>query len=121
MKQFLASVLLLLLAVTGCVSNSAANARARAAFIAGEKQGEAREINAMSVWVVGNVRTPVIPWAEDLTLAKALVIADYQGQGDPGQIVISRVGQPPIRINAQQLLDGFDLPLQAGDRIEVRP
>jgi hypothetical protein len=102
------------------VSKSAANAKARAAYLAGEKQGEAKEINATSVWVVGNVRNPVLPWSDDLTLVKALIAADYLGQGDPGSIVILRTGQAPVRVNAKQLFNGYDMALEPGDRVEVR-
>ncbi len=121
MKIFIACCLLLGIVFSGCVSKSTANARARAAFYAGQQQGAATQVNANSVWVVGNVRTPMIPWSEDLTLAKALVAADYLGAGDPSRIVLLRTGQPPTFISAKQLLAGFDLPLLSGDRIEVRP
>jgi hypothetical protein len=120
MKQLMSCVLLLVLPVAGCVSKSAANAKARAAYIAGEKQGEAKEVNATTVWVVGNVRTPVIPWTDDLTLVKALIQAEYLGQGDPSQISIVRAGQQSIYVSARQLFDGFDMALEPGDRVEVR-
>ena len=70
---------------------------------------------------MGNVKTPVIPWTDDLTLVKALILADYQGRGDPGQIVVIRKGQPSIYVSAEQLFNGYDLPLEAGDRIQIRP
>ena len=73
------------------------------------------------MWVVGNVRNPSIPWTEDLTLSRALVEADYLGAGDPGQIMVVRNGEAPKMVTAKQLLSGFDLPLLAGDRVEVRP
>jgi hypothetical protein len=120
MKQLIGYSLLLVLLAAGCVSKSAANAKARAAYIAGEKQGEAKEVNATTVWIVGNVRTPVIPWTDDLTLVKALIQAEYLGQGDPSQISVVRAGQQPIYVNARQLFDGFDMALEPGDRVEVR-
>jgi hypothetical protein len=121
MKHFILSALLIGIAVTGCVSKSKSNAKARAAFFAGQQQGAATQNNSNSVWVVGNVRTPIVPWTEDLTLAKALIEADYLGAGDPSQVVLLRTGQPAVYVNARQLLTGFDLPVLAGDRIEIRP
>ncbi len=121
MKTSIVGGLLLLVLVAGCVSKAKSDAKARAAFFAGQQQGMAEQAAANSVWVVGNVRTPIIPWSEDLTLAKALIAADYLGAGDPREIVLQRKGQPPRYVHVKQLLNGFDLPLVAGDRIEVRP
>ena len=113
--------LTLFLVVSGCTTKSKANAQARAAFLAGQARGMAAQSQEPSVWIVGNVRRPVIPWTDDLTLAKALIEADYQGFGDPIQITVLRNGQPPVNINPKELLQGQDLPLAAGDRIEIRP
>jgi hypothetical protein len=112
---------LVLLVASGCVSHSTDKARQRAAYLAGEQQAASAQVNATTVWVVGNVRQGLIPYTDDLTLAKALVEADYLGQNDPSQFIIRRNGQPPTTISAKQLLSGFDMPLAAGDRIEVRP
>ncbi len=114
-------VYLLLLTTAGCVTKKESQAKARAAFLAGQKQASATQASATSVWIVGNVKTPTIPWTEDLTLARALIAAEYQGAGDPSQIVILRPGLPPTYVSTKQLLAGYDLPLQAGDRVEVRP
>jgi len=114
-------LILLALAAAGCVSKSKMQARQRAAFLAGEKQGVAvAQANSNVVWVMGNVRNPSIPWTPELTLRQALIEADYNGPGDPSQIVVSRNGAQPTEISAQELLNGFDMPLQAGDRVEVR-
>jgi len=121
MRKFILVGLLSVLVIAGCVSKSKSNAKARAAFFAGQQQGASAQVNSNSVWVVGNVRTPMLPWSEDLTLAKALIAADYLGAGDPSQVVLLRSGQPPTFVSAKQLLSGFDLPLLAGDRVEVRP
>ena len=121
MQKVIGVLVLLVVVVAGCVSKSEMQAKQRAAFLAGQRQGAATaQVNANSVWVVGNVRNPSIPWTEELTLRQALIEADYQGPGDPGQIVVSRNGSQPTNISAQQLLNGFDIPLQAGDRVEVR-
>lgn len=112
---------LLALATAGCVSKSKANAQARAAYFAGKQQGTAIQSQGPSVWIVGNVHQPIVPWTEGLTLAQALVTASYQGQADPGQFRIYRPGQPPVTISSKELLGGRDLPLEAGDRVEIRP
>src|ERR1035437_11017856 len=74
-------VLLLAVLLGGCVSKSKADARARAAFIAGQQQAVARmqqiQGQGPSVTINGEVRNRVVPWTEGLTLAKAVVAADY--------------------------------------------
>jgi len=120
--RFYASLCVLIAAVsTGCVSKSKANAQARAAYFAGKQQGMAIRANGPSVWVVGNVRQPIVPWTEELTLARAVATAYYLGQNDPSQITIYRSGQPPISVNPQDMLRGSDMPLEAGDRVDIRP
>ncbi|MDB6020972.1 MAG: hypothetical protein JWQ04_829 [Pedosphaera sp.] len=121
MKKLIAFYLMLLLAGAGCVTKSELKSKERAAYLAGQKQAEAQQLNASSVWVVGNVHNPSIPWTEDLTLTKALIEADYAGTGDPSQIVVLRNGRPPTYVSAKQLLGGYNMPLLAGDRVEVRP
>jgi hypothetical protein len=86
-----------------------------------QPQGQLFPPQGPTVWVVGGVKNQLIPWTQDLTLVRALIAAEYQGPGDPGQITVIRNGQPPIIVSAQQLLSGQDMPLAAGDRIEVRP
>jgi hypothetical protein len=113
--------LLLPVLAAGCESKSRAKAEARAAYFAGQQQGMAMQAGADSVWIVGDVKTPVIPWTDDLTLAKAIIAAEYQGLGDPSQIVLRRSGRPPYFVSPRQLLSGYDLPLKPGDHIEVRP
>jgi len=114
-------MLFVLLVTAGCVTKSKAAAQARAAFAEGQRQGMAAQANATSVWVVGNVRTPIIPWTADLTLAKALVAAEYLGEGDPSKITLYRQGRAPFNVSPKQLLQGYDLPLKLGDRLEVKP
>ena len=121
MKQLLIYCSLMLLAGAGCVSKSKADAQARAAYLAGQNQGLSMAAQGPSVWVIGNVKTPVVPWTQDLTLAKALIAAEYQGTKDPREIVVQHKGMEPLHLRAQQLLEGQDMPLQAGDRVEIRP
>ncbi len=113
--------LLIAIVLTGCTTKSKARERARAAFIAGQRQALARiqQTREPSITVVGHVRNPVIPWTEDSTVARTIVSAGYYGLVDPSMILIVRNGQE-IRIEPTQLLSGEDIPLQAGDIVEIR-
>ena len=72
-----------------------------------------------SVTIVGQVRNSVIPWTPELTLAKALVAADYRGAHDPSEILVARQGKA-TRYDPKQLLTGEDVPLQPNDVIEIK-
>ena len=121
MKQFLALLCLLVVVGAGCVSKSKANAQARAAFMAGQRQGMAMAAKHPSVVVIGNVKTQLVPWSQDLTLTKAVVAAEYRGANDPSEIIVKRTAQADLHFRAQQLLEGQDMPLQAGDEVEIIP
>jgi hypothetical protein len=118
----------LLLAVTfgGCVSKSKAQAQARAAYLAGQQETAARMQQSQTlgqgpcVTVNGEVRNRVVPWTEGLTLAKALLAAEYYGTADPGQIIILHNGIA-TRVEPKQLLTGVDIPLQPGDTVHLMP
>src|SRR6266436_5511699 len=102
-------LLVALLVVSGCASKAKEKAREHAAFVAGREEvltrlQQARDTN---VTVMGPVRNPVVPWTEDLTLAKALVTAEYQSPRTPRQIIILRAGQA-IPVDPNQLLSGED-------------
>ena len=110
--------------LTGCVSKSTAEARARAAFFAGQQQEAAilarqPQIQGPTVTVLGEVRNARVPWTVDLTLAKAVVAADYYGRIDPTVIVIQREGKE-IPYDPKTLLNGQDVLLQPNDVIELR-
>ena len=72
-----------------------------------------------TITVVGEVRNPTLPWTSDMTLAKALIAAEYYGRKDPSQILIARNGQA-IAYDPKKLLNGDDVPLQPRDVIEIR-
>ena len=72
------------------------------------------------VTVNGEVRNHVVPWTEGMTLAKALLAADYYGAADPGQILIVHNGVA-TRVEPSQLLSGADIPLQPGDIVQLMP
>ena len=126
--HFRVATLLLLLTIclglSGCVSKSKADAKANAAFMAGQRQAAMiawqSQARGPTVTVIGEVRNPLVPWTADLTLAKAVLAAEYYGKSDPSEIVIQRSGQE-AHYNAKQLLDGADVQLQPSDVIELRP
>ena len=110
-------------ALNGCASKGQATPEARAAFAAGQQQATAQMLQRQNqgpiVTVIGDVRNPIIPWAEDLTLAKAIVAANYYGNGDPKDIVIVRNGRG-IPVDPRKLLSGEDVPLLEHDVVAIR-
>lgn len=70
------------------------------------------------VTFIGPVRNPTVPWADGLTLAKAILAAGYEPATDPRQIMIVRNGQA-IPIDPKTLLGGEDTPLVAGDLVQI--
>ena len=108
------------------MSKSKANAQARAAYMAGQQQALARMQQTQTlgqgpcVTVNGEVRIRVVPWTQGLTLAKAVIAADYYGAKDPGQLIIVHNGIAN-RVDPKQLLSGVDIPLQPGDIVQLVP
>lgn len=78
------------------------------------------DINApRSVIVKGSVRYNVVPWTDDLTVAKAIVMADYIGARDPTSIIIRRQGER-LFVSTWRLVQGLKDPwLEAGDILEL--
>lgn len=116
------SLLLLMLAAGGCASRARSEARMQAAFAAGQQHAMTQllEDRRTSIRVIGTVRHPEIPWMEKLTLAEALVAAEYTSHRDPRQIVIIRRGER-LPVDPQALLRGKDFLLAPGDTIELLP
>jgi hypothetical protein len=112
---------LLVLVPAGCVSKAKAKAQARDAFIAGQQETlrQMQQNQTPTVSILGQVNTPVVAWTKDLTLAQALIAASYTGRSDPSEILIVRRGVA-IRVDPQKLLSGEDVPLQAGDVIQIK-
>ena len=109
--------------ISGCVSKSKADAQARLAYIAGQRdammQMQRQGHRGPVVNFIGPVNNPVVSWSEGLTLSKAIVQAVYNLPTDPTSIVIHRNDQE-IPVNPAQLLAGQDVPIQPGDVIEIR-
>ena len=72
-----------------------------------------------SVIIKGNVRHPILPWTEDLTVTRAIVQADYIGQRKPLTISIMRQGERLFVDPARLLLGIIDPWLEAGDILEL--
>jgi hypothetical protein len=112
--------LLFIICLAGCVTKSKARARAREAFFAGQQHAmslQQPQSQQSTVSLVGQFRTPVVPWSRELTLARAFVAAEYVGP-DPKAIVIVRKGRP-ISIDPERLLSGEDVALEPGDLVQV--
>ena len=129
MKAWRPVFLVLALAIPACTTKKSAQAKAQTAFMAGRLQAMAQaaaqtqslaQPESQAVFVQGQVRNPTVPWTEDLTLAQAIVVAEYLNLQQPREIVLHRQGQL-FRINPRRLLVGQDNPLlEPGDIIELR-
>src|SRR5688572_812397 len=76
------------------------------------------EVLPQSIIVKGNVVHPVLPWTEDLTVARAIVQADYVGSRDPLTISIRRNGERMFVDPARLVMGMIDPWLEAGDILE---
>jgi hypothetical protein len=120
MKIF-AVILLLALAVSGCTTRSKADAKAQMAFLAGQNAvlRQQQQSQTPIVTLVGPVQNPQVPWVAGLTLAQAIATANYLDSHEPKQIIITRDGESAT-LDAQVLLNGAVVPLEAGDVVELR-
>lgn len=121
MKVFVFT-LLMATAAAGCTTQSNAKARAQAAFQAGEIAALRQQQDEQTpvVTIVGPVQNRQVPWVAGLTLAQAIATANYLDSRAPRQIIITRNGESAT-IAAKVLLNGTEIPLEAGDVIELRP
>ena len=118
MRAFLA-VLALALATFGCKSNKVATQGPPPVYMDPAAAQEAMRQAQMVVQVRrGDVRNRIIPWSEDLTLAGALIEADYIGRWDPLSVTVTR-GRKVQRFSASRLLGGGDMFLEPGDVIDI--
>ena len=122
MKRLLYLLLLALIVVPACgtSSKSPAQTEAQAALLLQKQAWAQTQLQSPSVFVRGEVKHTVIPWNEDLTLAQAIVAAEYRGLWDPHTILVIRKGQT-FKINPKHLLWRTEDPhLEAGDIIEIQ-
>jgi len=123
MRQVIGILSLLVLLLAGCVSKKEAEMQARQAYLAGQQQAakEWQSKRPPEVVVHGPVRNSVVPWVEDLTLAKAIVDADYTGFMNPVLVRVIRNGEMVEEMKGIDLLHHQDFPLQPGDIVELVP
>lgn len=119
-------LLLLCLALAGCAGNNTkTREQIQHAYAAGMEAGKLQaqqqaQSGVPEVKFRGHVRNPVVLWTDGLTLAKALVQAEYLEQTTPTAITIYRNGQA-MRVDLQSFLAGQeDYPLFAGDMIVIQ-
>jgi len=84
-----------------------------------EAPSDEQEFLPQSVIVKGNVRYPVVPWRDDLTVTKAIVQADYIGMRNPYTISIMRQGERLFVDPARLQLGIIDPWLEPGDILEL--
>jgi hypothetical protein len=115
--------ILLVLCLAGCVSRKQADLQAREAYLAGQAQAtkQWQAEHPPEVIVQGPVRNRVVPWTEGLTLAKAIVDADYTGFMNPVLVRVIRDGQMIDEMKGSDLLHGRDVPLKPGDVVDIVP
>jgi hypothetical protein len=124
MKTVTRGVLILaLLGLPGCTTNSASRANARAAYNAGRAAAyrEAMEQQRTSIRIIGNVHNSELAWKDGMSLMEALAESEWAGQRDPREIrLISKSDPTPVPVDMKALLGGDDILLQPGDTIELR-
>jgi len=114
-------VLLMATLFCGCVTRSDADARVKAAYIAGQKAAltATGADPKTTIAIVGPVKHPKVPWVAGLTLVQAIATAEYTGRHNPKAIIITRHGVP-IDINPGDLLNGHVVLLEPGDTINLQ-
>jgi hypothetical protein len=121
--KILSTVLMLTLVVTGCTTKSETRLKEQNAFLAGQNEVLRQQAHATAqragVTMVGAVQNPQVPWVAGLTLAQAVATANYTGEDEPKQIIITRQGESAT-LDAKVLFDGTDIPLEPGDVVELR-
>jgi hypothetical protein len=108
----------------GCVTKSKARLQTQEAFLAGQRQAMAQhEAHLQSqkphVSFRGQFKNRTIPWTEGMTLAQAILEANYLANWEPYEILLTRQGTLK-RIKTKRMLSGLDNPLlESGDQIEI--
>jgi hypothetical protein len=118
MKALFVLLTAVVFTAAGCAGK--AKKREAAAFRSGQHLAvEAQQALEPSVWIRGMVRHSRVPWTANLTLAQALVAADYTGVLNPTRIYVIRQGQT-YRVDPKRLLRGQEDPvLEPGDIVDI--
>jgi len=132
--RFIALTLATVLTTSGCGGKAKKQAEFRRAYSAGVqaaqaqiRQGQMQQSMSQPVpstsdpqiRILGSVRNPALTWSEGLTLARALVLAEYEKSTAPASITIFRNNQP-LQIDVQRVLQGEDYPLFPGDIVYIQ-
>jgi len=130
--RFASVICAVVLAVFGCASHKKKNdEQLRRAYVAGAAAARMQMQENQTpqpvlppagdpqVRILGSVRNPVIIWSDGLSLARALVLAEYQRNSTPASITIYRNNQP-LQIDPQAVLNGADYPLFPGDIVYIQ-
>jgi len=130
--RFGSLILVVALMVSGCASHKdKTQEQIRRAYAAGAASARMQMAQSQTqqpqippstdpqVRILGAVRNPVLVWSEGLTLARALVLADYERNTAPSLITIYRNNQP-LQIDPQAVLNGADYPLFPGDIVYIQ-
>lgn len=116
MRTFFWSLISVALAFSSCATKSGARKDAESAFQFGQQQAQQQPM----VYFRGYVRKSAVPWKEDLTLAQAILQAEYTGVWDPRLVTITRRGELH-RVDVRRLLSGREDPLlEPGDLVELQ-
>ncbi len=120
MKHLLLILLATGLFATGCMTKSRSRAQAENAYLAGQNAALRQQLAQYSgITFIGSVQNPQVPWVAGLTLAQAVVTANYVGTQEPRAVIITRKGESAV-LEANVLLNGTDIPLEVGDVVELR-
>jgi hypothetical protein len=105
----------------GCTTKSKSHMQVQNAFLAGQNAALKQQLAAQptGVTVIGAVQNSNVPWVAGLTLAQAVATANYIGAQEPKAIIITRQGESAA-LEAKDLFNGTDIPLEIGDVIELR-
>ncbi|HZM02663.1 MAG TPA: hypothetical protein VFC44_06540 [Candidatus Saccharimonadales bacterium] len=121
MRYFTGFLFLAILCAAGCVTKKEEAMRARQAYMAGQQPGPPPQAalppGEPFVLLRGSVQHPALPWTHGMTLANAIVAADYTGFMNPILVRVIRQGQIVDECKGVDLLHGHDFPLESGDII----
>ena len=134
-RGILSLILLLTVMACGCANQAKIQAQIRRAYAAGEQAARAQMEQGQQasqvlppnlpstidpqIRIFGAVKNSVLPWTDGLSLARALVEAEYQKATTPLAITIYRNNQP-IHIDPQRVLQGEDYSLFPGDIVFIQ-
>src|SRR5690348_2413185 len=108
--------------ISGCATKSKVKSDEQNAFLAGQnallRQQQAQQFP--TVTILGPVQNHAVPWVAGLTLVQAVATANYLEAKAPTEVVITHQGESAT-LDGNILLSGAEIPLEAGDAVELRP